>query len=116
AFGNDLEKSSAELRRRGFAGTLVVTLGSRGAAAIFDGEVVEVAGHRVAVTDTTGAGDCFVGYLASELATGASVADALVAANVAASLCVQRAGAGPSMPRRDEVRALSLDDARRIPG
>ncbi len=83
-----------------------VTLGARGVVAAGGGETLVIAGRQVEAVDTTGAGDCFAGAVAAELARGASVPDALQFANVAASICVQRMGAGPSMPGLDEVRAV----------
>ena len=56
--------------------------------------------------DTTGAGDCFVGALAAQLASGTTIPYALNYANAAASICVQRMGAGPSMPTAAEVDAV----------
>jgi ribokinase len=82
---------------------LIVTLGPNGAIAVLDGEVVEVPGRAVDAVDTTGAGDCFVGVLAARLAAGAAVDDAIAYSNAAASLCVQREGAAPSMPTTAEV-------------
>ena len=71
--------------------------------ALIDGQAIVVAGRAVNAVDTTGAGDCFVGALASRLAGGAAVRDALDYANAAASICVQRMGAAPSMPTTAEV-------------
>jgi ribokinase len=88
-----------------------VTLGHRGAVAVIGNETHVVGGRQVEVTDTTGAGDCFAGAVAAELARGASVLDAIDVANVAASICVQRMGAGPSMPDVDEVRAAKASRA-----
>ncbi|PAM97077.1 hypothetical protein CJI59_36705, partial [Streptomyces sp. Alain-F2R5] len=65
-----------------------------------------VPGREVKAVDTTGAGDCFVGALASQLAIGRPLGDALAYANAAASICVQRMGAAPSMPTADEVNAV----------
>ena len=65
-----------------------------------------IAGRAVKAVDTTGAGDCFVGALASQLAGGNPIRDALDYANVAASICVQRTAAAPSMPTAAEVAAL----------
>jgi ribokinase len=83
-----------------------VTLGARGVAATIGGETHVIVGRQVEAVDTTGAGDCFAGAVAAELARGASILDALRFANAAASICVQRMGAGPSMPGLDEVRAV----------
>jgi ribokinase len=86
--------------------TICVTLGRRGVLALVQGESVIVPGRDVRAIDTTGAGDCFVGALAARLALGASVRDALGYANMAASICVQRMGAAPSMPTTAEVAAI----------
>jgi len=83
-----------------------VTLGRRGAIALVGGDAITIAGRAVTAVDTTGAGDCFVGALAARLADGATIAAALDYANAAASICVQRMGAGPSMPTRDEVMSV----------
>jgi len=80
-----------------------VTLGKRGAIAQVGNESIEIPGKRVPVVDTTGAGDCFVGVLAARLAAGTEIRNALECANVAASICIQRMGAGPSMPTAAEV-------------
>jgi ribokinase len=85
------------------AQTICVTLGRRGAVVIAGDDIIEIAGRPVAAVDTTGAGDCFVGSLAARLADGHPLRDALIYANAAASICVQRMGAGPSMPAREDV-------------
>jgi ribokinase len=68
---------------------------------------VEVPGNPVSAIDTTGAGDCFVGNLAAALAEGKSLERAVRLANAAASLCVQRTGAGVSMPFIDETSQVA---------
>jgi len=68
---------------------------------------VEVGGRQVEAVDSTGAGDCFVGALAASLWRGADMADAVGFANLAASISVQRPGAGPSMPSRADVNAAT---------
>jgi ribokinase len=110
---DDVRNGAQALRTSGFTGSLVVTLGRRGAMAVIDGETRHVAGHAVDVLDTTGAGDCFVGYLAAELLAGSSFGDALVTSNAAAALCTTREGAAPSMPRRAEVVEFLGAAARR---
>ena len=86
--------------------TICVTLGKRGVVALADREELIVPGRVVQAVDTTGAGDCFVGALAAQLADGAPLRDALAFANAAASISVQRMGAGPSMPTAGEVSAV----------
>jgi ribokinase len=83
-----------------------VTLGQRGVLMLVRDEPLIVAGRAVEAVDTTGAGDCFVGAVAAQLAGGRSIGDALAYANAAASICVQRMGAAPSMPTKDEVQAI----------
>jgi ribokinase len=90
---------------------IVVTLGPRGALAAVGEETLRVPGRPVTPVDTTGAGDCFVGTLAAALARGKPFADALTAANTAASLSVQKEGAGPSMPTAEEIAAAVRGDA-----
>ena len=83
--------------------TICVTLGKRGVVALIDGKPLIIPGHIVKAVDTTGAGDCFVGAVAAQLAGGKSIQNALDYANSAASICVQRMGAAPSMPTAMEV-------------
>ena len=86
--------------------TICVTLGKRGVLALAGREEIAVQGRTVKAVDTTGAGDCFVGALAAQLADGAPLRAALAFANAAASISVQRMGAGPSMPTAAEVKAV----------
>jgi ribokinase len=86
---------------------ICVTLGNRGVLALIDSRPLIVPGRAVKAVDTTGAGDCFVGAVAAQLAGGKSIGDALGYANAAASICVQRMGAAPSMPTAAEVEAVT---------
>lgn len=86
---------------------LVATLGAHGAIALVGDHVVAVPGLDVPAVDTTGAGDCFVGALAASLCSWADVEEAVHFANLAASLAVQRAGAGTGMPYLADVEALA---------
>jgi len=85
--------------------TICVTLGKRGVLALIDGEPFMAAARPVKAVDTTGAGDCFVGALAARLAESVPLRQAMGYANAAASICVQRMGAAPSMPSAAEVAA-----------
>jgi ribokinase len=86
---------------------ICVTFGKRGVLALADGEPMFIKGRAVKAVDTTGAGDCFVGAVAAQLAAGKSIGDAVHYANVAASICVQRMGAAPSMPTAADVEKAS---------
>jgi ribokinase len=85
---------------------ICVTLGSRGGIALVGGEPLVFSGRIVKALDTTGAGDCFVGAVAAQLANGEPIRNAFDYANIAASICVQRMGAAPSMPTAAELSAL----------
>jgi len=97
---------AAQSLRTGKDKTICVTLGKRGVLALVDSRPLIIPGRTVKAVDTTGAGDCFVGAVAAQLAGGRSIGDALEYANVAASICVQRMGAAPSMPSAAEVEAI----------
>lgn len=84
---------------------VVATLGAHGLVALVGDEAIGLSGHAVKAVDTTGAGDTFVGALAARIAAGASSREALDYANTAASICVERAGAGPSIPTAREVES-----------
>jgi ribokinase len=86
--------------------TICVTLGKRGVLALVEGKPLIIPGRTVKALDTTGAGDCFLGAVAAQLAAQKSLHDALHYANAAASICVQRMGAAPSMPTAAEVEAV----------
>ena len=60
----------------------------------------------VDVVDTTGAGDAFGGALAAELADGAPLADAAVAAHVASAFATTKLGGMDALPKRDEISEL----------
>jgi ribokinase len=94
---------AARSLRTGKDKIICVTLGKRGVLALVDDEPLIIAGRIVSAVDTTGAGDCFVGASAAQLAGGKSIREAFGYANVAASICVQRMGAAPSMPTAEEV-------------
>jgi ribokinase len=82
---------------------VVVTLGSKGVM-FSEGMNLEFIGApKVRPVDTTGAGDCFVGWLGVGIAEGLSLKSATERACRAASLKVTREGAQTGMPYRHEV-------------
>ena len=97
-------EAARPLRSKGRS--ICITLGRRGVVALVGSEALLIPGRSVKAVDTTGAGDCFVGALASQLASNKPMREALTYANAAASICVQRMGAAPSMPTADEVKAI----------
>ncbi|MFD9005950.1 ribokinase [Streptomyces sp. NPDC059582] len=85
---------------------VVVTLGAAGSLYAARGaEPLTVPAPRVTAVDSTGAGDTFVGALATALGEARPVREALVWAAAAAALSVQREGASASMPYRAEIQA-----------
>lgn len=85
----------------------IVTLGSAGAVAVSrDAEPVMFSPFRVAVVDTTAAGDAFTGTLGAALAAGSELEAAIRHGMAAGALAVTRAGASPSLPARAEILAL----------
>jgi ribokinase len=107
AIGNDdTDAALDELVARN-AGPVIVTQGPAGALLATADERDRFPGFPASpVVDTTGAGDTFCGVLAAWLASGAGLADAIRAANAAASLSVRAAGAREGMPGRAEIEAL----------
>lgn len=84
---------------------VVLTLGSEGAVAQFGGERFEQPIIPTTAVDTTAAGDTFTGFFLAEYLRSGDVAGAMLAAAQASSIAVSRAGAAPSIPTLDEVRA-----------
>ena len=73
---------------------VLLTLGERGMALFSaDGEIVRVPTHAREVYDVVGAGDTVTAYLATMLATGATVQEAATIANIAAGIEVGKRGA-----------------------
>jgi len=99
------EEAAERLRDEG-VGTVILTLGARGAFLARAEESVYVPGYEVEVVDTTAAGDAFVGGFAVALAQGQNLAEAVRYANAAGALAVARLGAQPSLPTRQEVEEL----------
>jgi ribokinase len=87
-------------------GSIVVrTLGEQGAEAVGPDGAIRVPGCKVRPIDTTGAGDCFTGVLATALDRGMPLSAALERANAAAALCCTCAGSQGTMPTAAEVDA-----------
>lgn len=93
----EAEPSAVELSHTLGTGVLK-TLGAGGAEACFAGEFIKVPAVSVDVKDTTAAGDCFVGVLASALERGLPLEEAMQRAATAAGLTCSRAGSQSSIP------------------
>ena len=87
---------------------VIVTAGAIGAFwARPDGVVIDAAPPRVAVTDTTGAGDAFLGAFAAFSAEGLAQERILRQAVTAGALACTQDGAVPSLPYRAAILAFS---------
>lgn len=86
--------------------TVIVTLGADGCRARHGGQTMQVAGFKVAVIDTTAAGDTFCGALVAALARGEAMAHGLRDASAAAALACMQLGAQSSIPTRADVLAF----------
>lgn len=115
----------AEARALGFAGapaelaralrrtgpsTVVVKLGSRGAVAAVDGDLLDVPAIPVAAVDPVGAGDAFAaGYLA-ELLAGRPPDERLRTAAACGAYAVTTRGDWEGLPSRDDLALLDARD------
>jgi len=95
--------SSAEALAARLNTGVLRTLGGEGAEASAFGDYVSVAAMKIDVKDTTAAGDCFVGVLASALDRGLSLRAAMERASIAAGLACSRTGSQKSIPMRKET-------------
>lgn len=103
--GEEAMLETAEYFKKMGVKNLLITLGSRGVFYCTPAGHGMVPAFKVQAVDTTAAGDTFIGALASQLDTDlANVADALIYAQRASSLTVQKMGAMPSIPMEEEVR------------
>jgi ribokinase len=96
------EVVAGELIRNGVR-QVVMTLGEKGAVIVTASSCVHVPAITVSAVDTTGAGDAFNAGLATALAWGTSLEDAVRFAVVTGGLAVTKEGVIPSLPNRDEV-------------
>ncbi len=96
--------------------TPVITLGGDGCVVVDDAGARLVRAFEVETVDTTACGDAFSGALATRLAEGAAVDDAVIFASAAGALAATVFGAQPSLPSREGIEALMTEqeDAGRV--
>lgn len=82
---------------------VILKLGEQGAFLADGKRTCHFPARAVVALDTTAAGDCFNGALATGLTEGMTLDEAIRFANVAASLAITRSGAQASLPERLEV-------------
>jgi ribokinase len=101
----EAEAAAAALRGMG-VGTVILTLGERGALLAQAGAAELVPAFEVTPVDTTAAGDAFVGGFALALAEGQTLAEAVRWGNAAGALATTKLGAQPSLPTRQDLEVL----------
>ena len=106
----EAESAARMLQSKG-VGTVILTLGERGALLVDDTRVLHIPAFNIGdVVETTGAGDAFNGGFATALAEGQPIEEAVRYGCATAGISVTRAGAAASMPTRQEVeQALKAD-------
>jgi ribokinase len=87
--------------------SVVVTLGAAGAVLATGEATKRSPAPEVAVVDTTGAGDAFVGALAARLSGGTPLEEAVPYAVSAGAVAVTREGAQGSLPTQGDVEKFS---------
>ncbi|MFH1264804.1 MAG: ribokinase [Planctomycetota bacterium] len=100
-------RAAAEKLLAAGARHVIVTLGAKGALVAGPGQATMVPGYAVKARDSTAAGDAFNGGLASALAKGLPLEEAVREASLVGALSVTRMGAQPSLPTADELRRFA---------
>ena len=90
---------------------VLITKGAAGAEFRSKGSVITQAAYKVAPTDTTGAGDTFLGYALAGIDAGLPLDQALRRASAAAAIQVTRPGAAEAIPQAREVADFLADRA-----
>lgn len=103
---DDIISATRKLNDQGFSGLCLITLGKNGCISydFTTQDFHKYAAYSTTAVDTTGAGDCFVGVFAANIARGEELTRSITHAVCASSLCVERHGAGPSMPTQEAIR------------
>lgn len=105
--GNQAEAEAAAgaLRNSG-VGTVILTLGERGALLAQEEGAEVFPAFAVEPVDTTAAGDAFVAGLAVALAEGRALDEAVQWGNAAGGLATTKLGAQPSLPTRQALAQM----------
>jgi ribokinase len=98
----DAESAGRMLLGKG-AGRVIITLGKQGCMMITEEGSTHYPSDKVTAIDSTGAGDAFIGSLATYLARGRSYSEAIMSANSIAAISVQDKGTQTSFPILSEL-------------
>ena len=106
---DDARRAGERILARG-TGLAIIKMGAGGAVIIRKNndliDAIHVPGFKVKAVDTTAAGDCFNGALATALAEGQELVAAVRFANAAGALACTKFGAQSSIPNRAQVNEL----------
>ena len=95
--------SEEEILKR-YPEKLIITKGNKGVSTCLkSGEILSIPCIKSSIVDTTGAGDTFNGAFAVKICGGDKMKNALIYANTAAGLSVEKMGAQGGMPTSEEV-------------
>jgi ribokinase len=94
--------------------TVVLTLGEDGALIVAQDGEEHCPGQRVAVEDTTGAGDGFNAALAAGLAEGRPLREAVERANHAGALVCTQRGVVNALPTREQLERFMRETGSRF--
>jgi arabinose-5-phosphate isomerase len=106
---SDALRAAKILRERYGARAVIVTDGERGCAIASDQMNDRIPAYRLKATDTTGAGDAFLGGMIAGLHYGLEWPDILKLANACGAACCEISGATPDLSR-SRARILELYD------
>ena len=103
-------KVLAEEIKTAFPGaTIVLTQGEKGSVYYDGDQCISQEIFKVKAVDTTAAGDTFTGYFVGGILNGDSPEKAMRVAAKASAIAVTRPGAAPSIPTKEEVEIMNLD-------
>ena len=102
---DSMKRAAKVLLNKGVQAVLI-TNGDKGSTYFNNVTTIHVEAHKVNVVDTTAAGDTYIGVLASQIATGVAMNEAMLQATAGAALTIQQNGAQISIPSKQEIDAF----------
>lgn len=103
---------AAVLLRSQGVDTVIIKMGDQGVSYATDGDKGHLPGFSVKAVDTVAAGDAFNGAFSVAIAEGKSLRNAITWGMAAGALAVTKRGAHSSMPSRNDVERLILEQSR----
>lgn len=113
--GERAVEAMAEVLRGKSHGTIVIKAGPRGCYVLHQRAGCWYPGFRVPLTDTTGAGDSFMGAFMHGWLSGWDIKTVATLANAAGAAKTAKPGSGRQVPTFQEVAALLRRDGYPVP-